>query len=303
MNHTLKFVAPLVASATLVLALSACGSSGDSSTGAAPQGGVDTSAPLYNQVPAQYRKGIKVAVQLNSAPLSMQNENGTQTGEDPELFAALSKQLGIPITVEQTSFENELLGLEQKKYDFVGQTNITAEREQKYTQLAQFKDGYRFAALSTTRDIGNTVMDLCGRKIASQVGDQATDYLNQKSKECTSAGKGAITIIQMPSQAEEYVAVASGRAEAAVQPLSLLAYFFSQKDQQLGKSWKETGPSILPILVGYTFLKDSPLVPVVQQGIQALIDNGTYGSILKKWGLSENAVQKAEVNPAPLAVG
>jgi polar amino acid transport system substrate-binding protein len=35
----------------------------------------------------------------------------------------------------------------------------------------------------------------------------------------------------------------------------------------------------------------------LQAAIQRLIDNGTYGKIVTKWGLEEGAVKQAPLNP------
>lgn len=295
LRRKLYIAAPLA----VAVALAGCGSpSGDTSS--SDDSGADTSAPLFDKVPEAYRDGITVAFQTSSPPLSMVDDAGDPAGEDIDLMAALSKQLGIPIKVELTSFENELLGLEQGKYDFVGQTNITAERAVKYDQLAQFVDGYTFATLDTSAEVGDSIESLCGLTIASQSGDQSSDYLASKSDGCTAAGKEAITLVQLPSLSDSYVAVASGRADAAVEPKSVLAYFLSQPDQQLGKKWKSTGPTIIPNFVGYTFMPDGDLIDVVQKGIQALMDDGTYGKILGEYGLDDNALDTASIDPEPL---
>ena len=288
------------AAGTLVLAasLAACSSSSDRATGS-DLGKTDSSAPFYNQVPAQYRKGISVALQVNAPPLSMAGSDGKPTGEDPELFAELSKQLGVPINIKPTTFENELLGLDQGKYDFIAQTNITSDREQKYDQLSQFKDGYALVGLKGGTTIPNSLSGLCGATIAAQSGDGGTDYLVEKSKQCTSNGDKAIKLVQLKSIPEEYVTVASGRAQAAMAPISTLSYFLASKDKQLGKSWQFTGPRMLPVLAGYSFPKGSKLITAVQSGIEALMKDGTYKAILDKNGLSENVATSALINPTP----
>ncbi|MEU9888703.1 transporter substrate-binding domain-containing protein [Sphaerisporangium sp. NPDC051011] len=299
MSHKLV---PLAATTAVALfALTACGTGGSSDASASDKGTTDTSAPLYKDVPEKFRDGITIAIQQNAPPLSFKAEDGSTQGQEPELLKALSKQLGVPIKITPTSFENELLGLDGKKFDFVGQTAITAEREQKYNQVSNFVDGYSFVALDDSADLGTDEMDLCGHTLATQSGDQSSVFLQDLSKKCASAGKKEIKLVQLPSLSDEYVTVASGRAEAAIEPLSVMAYFLSQKDQQLGKSWKKTGPTVLPVLVGYSFLKDSPLPELIQKGVQALIDDGTYAEIMKKHGLEANIATEAHLNPAPLS--
>lgn len=260
----------------------------------------NTKAPFYSQVPKSYRSGITVAIQTDDPPLSEKAANGTETGEDPELFAALAKELGVPIHVEATSFDNELLGLDSGKYDFVGQTNITTAREKMYEQVAQFRDGYRFTTLASDPSVGKTVMSLCGKTIADEVGDSSVVWLQDESAKCTAAGKSAITVVQLPATPQEYVSVASGRAQLAIAPLSVTSYFLAQKGEQIGKKWKETGPAVLPLYAGYTFPKGSKLVTVIAKGVDALMKDGTYAKILTKNDLKGNIMTRALINPKPL---
>jgi polar amino acid transport system substrate-binding protein len=42
--------------------------------------------------------------------------------------------------------------------------------------------------------------------------------------------------------------------------------------------------------------KGSPLGPVLLDSIKALMDNGAYAAIMKKWGLENNMIKQPGIN-------
>jgi polar amino acid transport system substrate-binding protein len=44
--------------------------------------------------------------------------------------------------------------------------------------------------------------------------------------------------------------------------------------------------------------KNSKIIPAIQKTFQALIDDGTYGKILKKWGVESGGVETVAINAA-----
>ena len=42
---------------------------------------------------------------------------------------------------------------------------------------------------------------------------------------------------------------------------------------------------------------DSQTAQAMQKAMQKLMDDGTYGRILKKWSVNEGALSEAEINP------
>ena len=100
---------------------------------------------LRTRLPAQYQGGLVVGVQINQPPSSFQTSAGQLEGYDPDIFRAMSKLIGAPITIKQVTFENLLLGLESGKFDLIADTNITAPREKIYNQLSEDNDHYTLA--------------------------------------------------------------------------------------------------------------------------------------------------------------
>jgi polar amino acid transport system substrate-binding protein len=52
--------------------------------------------------------------------------------------------------------------------------------------------------------------------------------------------------------------------------------------------------------IAFTTKKGNGLAVAAQAALNHLIEDGTYAKILDRWGLSSEAIQKSELNPAGL---
>ncbi|MFF4291882.1 transporter substrate-binding domain-containing protein, partial [Streptomyces sp. NPDC001633] len=76
-------------------------------------------APLADKLPAQIReKGtIKVGSDIAYAPVEFKDKSGNIVGLDPDVAAALGKQLGVTFDFENGTFDALLTGLRSNRYD------------------------------------------------------------------------------------------------------------------------------------------------------------------------------------------
>ncbi len=269
-------------------------SSGGASSGAAS--GVDQA--LASQVPARYKSGFTVAMQ-SSQPPEAYLQSGQAVGISPDLVRAISKLIGVPIKIDSTTFENELLGVSARRYGFVTDTNVTTAREKIYDQFAYYITEYRFVRLTSSPPLGNSFSDLCGKAIGNQVGDVSVPVIEQYSKTyCTDKGKKAITQVQEPSQSSALLAMRSGRVDAVARPLDSAVY---ESKQPGGTGTTIDGPEFLKGLVGASFPKGSSLAPVIMSAMAELVKNGTYQQIMQKYGYNSSVqVTSFKLNPTPL---
>lgn len=287
-------------------ALAACGSSSSSSSSSSSPSSSSSSAStsvaldqaLASKVPAKYKSGFTVAMQ-SSQPPEAYLESGVAEGISPNLVRAISKLIGVPIKIDSTTFENELLGVSAGRYGFVTDTNVTTAREKIYDQFAYYKTEYRFVQLSSSPKLGDSFTSLCGKTIGDQVGDVSVPVIQQYSKtDCTSQGHPAITILQEPSQASALLAMQSGRCDAVARPLDSAVY---ESKQPGGAGTVIDGPSFLEGLVGASFPKGSALAPVIISAMNELVKNGTYAQIMAQYGYDSTVqVTSFTLNPTPL---
>ena len=157
--------------------------------------------------------------------------------------------------------------------------------------ISYFSAGTQWAAKA-----GATINidDACGKKIAVQTGTVQVDDLAARSKTCTDAGKPAIKVDQYQKQSDATNAVVTGKDEAMLADSPVAAYAVKQTNGQLAL----VGEIYDSAPYGYAVAKDSTeLADLISQAVAALIADGTYKTILDKWGVSAGAITTPAVNP------
>jgi polar amino acid transport system substrate-binding protein len=134
----------------------------------------------------------------------------------------------------------------------------------------------------------NSLADLCGKKVAVQKGTTQQDDVEAQSKKCDQP----IDLQVFTQQTDVDLALNSGKAQVALADSPVAAYAVQQSDGAL----KATGKDYATAPYGIAINKDTGLTPAVQAAVQALIDNGTYAAILKKWNLESGAITESKVN-------
>lgn len=264
-------------------ALTGCGGSGQQTS---------SNADVKNGLPQEYASGFTVPI-INYPPYSIVDANGNVTGFDEDFAKALSDYFGVKFQTKNSTFEDSLLGVSRGDYSWAPAASVTSKRVQTYDFVSYFKDGYRLVVKDSAPDIGQDPIDMCGHSVAEVTGGYTLPYLQKFSKQCTDAGKPAIQVMTFPDQGAMQLAVKSGRVDAAALTLANGTYSINKG----GGGLKITGPKFAETTEGLAFKKGSDLAEPVAKAMNALIANGTYANILKKYGLDDAAIPKAEVNP------
>ncbi|MDA8291191.1 MAG: transporter substrate-binding domain-containing protein [Actinomycetota bacterium] len=220
------------------------------------------------------------------------------SGIDPDLSVALGGPLGQKVHLQVASFENSLLGLQRGTYFMVTGSDITASREKTFDMVSYLADHYEFMSLASKPAIGPAVTSLCGLTISTVAADSSIPVLQSDSKVCTSKGKHAITVTTFPDQGSAVLAVESGRANATTATVTNLGYVATQSP---GK-FRLGGPKYNYVYIGIATKKGNGVAPALAKAINVLIKNGTYHKILAKYGVTDDAVARALVNPNPNVV-
>jgi len=235
-------------------------------------------------------------VNIPNPPMEYQDDSGVLTGFDIDLADALSGALGLPIENQTTPDFAQLI-----PSILSGRANIVlsgltdkAERREKVSFVNYFKSGNQFMILADSADKYKAVVDLCGETVVASTGTSYPDVVAGLSEsECTSKGKPAINIIGGTSTPDQLLQMTTGRAVAIMMSTEILGY-------EVEKSDGKYAPLSEPVqnnFYGIIFPKDQPeFGQAIQKALQTLIDNGTYVSLLNKYGLSVGAVTEATIN-------
>ncbi|MFF4865943.1 ABC transporter substrate-binding protein [Streptomyces sp. NPDC001231] len=270
--------------------------------------GSANAAPLADKLPAQIRdKGvIRVGSDIAYAPVEFKDNTGKVVGIDPDLAAAMSKQLGVTFKFENGTFDALLTGLRSDRYDIAmsamtdnksRQEGIDPTTNKKVGEGVDFVD-YLTAGVSIytrkgdTRGI-TTWADLCGKKLAVQRGTVSEDLAKAEAKKCPGGKTISMQAFDDNQQAE--TRLRSGGADAVSADFPVAAY--AVKTSGGGKDFELVGEQVDAAPYGIAVGKSSTqLRDALQAALNAIIQNGEYQKILEKWGAQDGAVKESVIN-------
>lgn len=271
--------------------LTACG---DQTKNGSPNGAA--SAPLSDLLPKEIRdKGVvKVGSDIAYPPVEFKDKSGRTVGIDPDIAAAIGKQLGVTLQFENGTFDTLITGLRSKRYDLAmssmtdtkdRQQGIDSETKKKVGEGVDFVDYFTAGVSIYTRkgdDQGITSWaDLCGKKIAVQRGTVSHDLAKDESKKCTGGRK--IAIETFDNDLEAQTRLRSGGVDAASSDFPVAAY--AVKTSGGGKDFQIVGEQVEAAPYGIAVAKgNDQLTKAVRAALEAIIKNGEYGKIISKWG-------------------
>jgi polar amino acid transport system substrate-binding protein len=298
MNLLMKSRRVRILAAVPVVALIAL--AGCSSTDAGGKEGVDTSAPLYSALPSSVKDAgtITVGSSIDYPPFESYAADGkTLQGFEPELAAELEKKLGVKFTWNNAGFDTLFTALRGNRYDIIyGAVNDTAEREQSFDFVDYLQSSQGFVVAKGNPHNIKVLDDICGKSIAAVRGGIQAQFLEAQSGECTKAGKPKVDVLTFDGNSGEQLAVKQGQAAALLENYPTAAVFAKESGGAL-----ELVPNLQVSKqhFGMVLNKDNTeLRDALAKAWQAIIDDGTYATVLAKWGLSDVALQKPIINGA-----
>lgn len=290
----------LVAAAVLATAasLTACSSSssgGGASTSAG--GGASVDSALAAKVPDAIKSDGKITIGTDPtyAPSEFLDTDGkTVVGFDVDLFDAVAAKLGLETEWVSAPFANIIPSVESGKYEIgVSSFTVNEERMQVANMVSYFSAGTQWATKKGNPD-GIDPDAACGKKIAVQKATVQVDDVEARSKTCTDGGQPAITIDQYQGQDQATASVVSGKDSAMLADSPVIAYAVQQTNGQL----ELLGDIYDSAPYGYVIKKtETDFAQVVADAVKALIDDGTYKTILDTWGVAQGAITDPTVNP------
>ena len=249
-------------------------------------------AALLSAKVAQSGK-LVIATSPNYAPNEFKDNAGKPIGWAIEVGDAIAAKLGLKAEYQVARFENIIPGIVGGKID-VGESSFTdtVVREKQVDFVNYYVAGIQWAsATGKVVDPNNA----CGLKVAVQATTyQDTVEVPAKSAACVKAGKPAIKKVSLDTQDAAANAVALGQADAfsADSPVTLYGIVqLKGKLQTAGKTF-EAAP------YGMAVAKDSGMAKAVQAALQSMVDDGSYGKILDKWGVADGGLKKITINAA-----
>jgi polar amino acid transport system substrate-binding protein len=287
----------------MVVALVAAGCGDDSDTGGGTTETTAAAAPTVDEalaakVPEAVKSDGKVLIGTDAsyAPNEFLDTDGkTVVGWDVELFNAVAAKLGLKTEWQSATFDAIIPGVQSGKYEMgISSFTINDERKEQVNMVSYFSAGTQWGT-KKGNPTGVQPDNACGKKVAVQTNTvQDTEDLPKRDEACTGAGNPAITVDRYQRQDQATAAVVSGKDDAMLADSPVLAYAVKQTNGQL----ELLGDIYDAAPYGYVIEKDqTEYAQAVADAVQALITDGTYKTILDKWGVGAGAIDNPAVNP------
>lgn len=284
-----------------VLALAAGGVAGcgsdDEDAGSSPPTAAETTASgaVAIPVPEEIRsKGTLVVATDPTHPPSEFVERGDVVGMDVDLAEAIGERLGLDVEIERAPVDAILPGLAAGRYD-LGVSSFTDTRGRGRTVdfVTYFRAGTSFYKRSGTEGV-RTVADLCGRSVAVARGTTQARDARAQGRRCRAAGEDPVDVRAHRGQSGADRAIRSGRAEIGMAATPVAGYAVRQSDGALEPTGEDYGVGAY----GIAIRKDSGLQDPILDAVRALMQDGTYDTILREWGLEHGAIDDPRITGA-----
>ncbi|HEY5638585.1 MAG TPA: ABC transporter substrate-binding protein [Dehalococcoidia bacterium] len=256
---------------------------GDSETATPTQAadGIDISG-----VPELADGVLSIGSDIAYAPFEFYEE-GTETadGVDIDLAKALAAALGVEAEFINTGWDGIIPALESDDFDaLMSAMTITDERSEVIDFVAYITVGTGIVVPAGNPDGVTELADLCGKTVAVQIGTIQVDMLEAQNDDCTD--KIEIIVFDTNPLAVEDLRTGGSDANFSDFPVAAEDAAKSDGDLEVVNTQIAPEPYGIGIRKGSTELKG-----VLEDAMQAIIDDGTYASILAEWDLAAITLQ------------
>ncbi|MBU3031070.1 ABC transporter substrate-binding protein [Paracoccus sp. XHP0099] len=249
------------------------------------------SIPLAEKV--ESNGTLTIASGLDYAPMQFVDEKGQPAGMNVEMAQAVAKLLGVELEIVTIPFKAQIPALVSERADigWAGYT-ILPERLEQVDFVGFMSSGTVIVGLPETKDGLADPLSICGKKVAVANGNAADAVADRLSADCEAGGLAAIEKQIFPDQKDTIQALLTGRVDARLDDATSAGYYEATTN---GKNVVASDP-IDPAPLGLAIRKgDSAMGEMLSSALNALMADGTYATILEKYGMSAAAVTESVV--------
>lgn len=223
-------------------------------------------------------------------------DSGTLDGFDIDLANAIAKKLNLTTVFVTSAFQELQSGLQTGRADMIiSGMSDNVKRQGSMDFVDYLTSGPILFTTKANAEQYKQTVDLCGKTVAGSrsttFGDNVKDW---SAANCEAKGKPAIAFEGTADSNAARLGMKQGRYDAVVQGIETIAY---QMRLEPDTFTLVGDPLLSNDTFGMGFKKDNTaLRDAIAGAFDAVIKDGTYEEILKKWGLVHNAVPKAVIN-------
>lgn len=240
---------------------------------------------------------LRVGSDISYAPLEFYaGHSKLVQGFDYDLAGAIAAQMGTSVSFSNHDFNDLLKAVGAGRYD-IAMSAISDTRAR--MKQVDFVD-YFLAGSGILVQAGNphhifNIASLCGMSVDLQRGTSQESAVNAQSKRCTQVHLRSIEVHEYATDDEALKHFEAGETVAHISDYPVVSHLAQTIGG--GKRYAVAGNQFDVVPYGIAVAKTNPqLRDRVQAALKALIADGTYDRLLRKWGLEQGAMRSAPVN-------
>lgn len=257
---------------------------------------VEEDPELKAMLPEDVRKrGLRWTMAVGYPPMELWNsDNSSPIGVDPAIAHAISKKLGVPMSITNQDFASMIPGLMSKRYDvMISSTTDNEERRKTTTFVDYVQSGNAFLVYEGNPESIAKPDDLCGKSVAVVANGSSFEKAKEFSKDCEKNGMDPYKILSFEDDNNANLAVQSRRSSATITDFPVAAYRASDPENHLFSVPIDGDEAVWGMGVDKS---RADLVDPIQAALTSLMEDGTYEEILKAWEVERMAIDEATVN-------
>lgn len=253
---------------------------------------------LAPMAPAVADSPLRAGSDVSYAPLEFYSGSHQLRGFDVDLTEALAQKLGTQVSIANHTFDDLIPSVKKGSFDLaISALSDTRPREAQ----VDFID-YMLAGSGMLVPAGNPnhVFDLgalCGLRVDVQKGTSQETALQEQSKHCKDIGLSQLKLTSFGTDEAAFKFFVAGNSDVHVTDYPVVAYLAKTNDHK----YEVAGRQFALVPYGIAIAKGNPaLRKRIVVALQAVIADGTYDKLLKKWGLEQGALRSVPVNAGTL---
>jgi polar amino acid transport system substrate-binding protein len=267
------------------MALAACGSSSSSSSaGPAVSTSAAVTAPAGTVTPPPAIASAKQLVICSDEvePPFAYLSGSTLTGSEVDIMNGAAQLMGVKPVYTQIGFDGLFAALDAGKCDVaIDEVSDTAAREDAIADVDYMAVGQTFMVKSGNPLKLTSFSSLCGHDVGAVLASVDLAYLQVLSKNCTSSGKSAITVVGYNDDPTGVEALLTGKVDAFEEDTPILSGLIAQAGGQVELS-PQAQVQRIPCGIAVA-PKNTGLQQALDKALNLLYANGSMPKIFAKY--------------------
>lgn len=314
MNKTSLRIAIVATALSLAVPFAACSSqtsptsSSTNSAGSGSSKPQDVTAPIVQavsadaalsaKVPDAFKTNINVGSNLQSPPATfLADDSKTPIGFEIDLINSIARRLGTKLTINNMQFDTLITSLQGGRVDLtIASMNDNVTRQKAIDFVDYFNSGIAIMVQKGNPLNITGPADLCGKQVSAAPGSSQLAWAERESPTLCAGKSGPINVVVNDSDQQRLNDLKTGRSAAALNDLPNVSYIVQTSGG--GNDFEMVKTDLIegaPYGIGLN-KTNSALRDAVKEGLQSLIDDGTYLKILTAWGVESGALTTVTIN-------